>query len=238
MMRSLLGMFGLIMVLPIEAADPDTTAREALARLLPQSKVESVRPAPIEGMLEVVANGEVLYLSRDGKHLFHGNLLEIDGGRNLTESSRERVRKLRIDALDDDSLIRYEASPASHRITVFTALDCGYCRRFHQGIAEVLARGISVDYVLIPLAGDGSAADATSRSVFCAADRRGALDQAMRGETIEGPVCPSGYEAGKALAAALGINRTPTLIAPDGQQLRFGSAEDLRSQLDAAVASR
>ncbi len=60
----------------------------------------------------------------------------------------------------------------------------------------------------------------------------------MRGETIEGPVCPSGYEAGKALAAALGINRTPTLIAPDGQQLRFGSADELRSQLDAVVASR
>jgi len=237
-MRHLTWAFGIVLAMPVQAAEGEATAREALAKLAPHSTLESVRTAPVEGFLELVANGEVLYLSRDGKHVFQGNLLQVDGARNLTEASRADLRKQRIEGAASDSLIRYEAESARHRITVFTALDCGYCRRFHQGIEELLALGISVDYVLIPLAGEGSAVDATSRSVFCAADRRSALDRAMRGESLDAAMCPSGYDAGKALARALGINRTPTFIAADGQQLRFGSVDDLRSQLDALFATR
>ncbi len=237
-MRSVFLLVGFMFIAPLQASDVDKVAREALAKLAPHATLESVRESPVEGFLELVANGEVLYLSRDGKHVFQGSLLQVDGARNLTENSREVLRKLRIDGLAADSMISYEAKPASHRITVFTALDCGYCRRFHQDIASVLERGISVDYVLIPLAGEGSAIDATSQSVFCAADRRSALDIAMRGEPVPAAMCPSGYDAGKALARTLGINRTPTFIASGGKQLRFGTVDQLRTELDALVAAR
>jgi thiol:disulfide interchange protein DsbC len=237
-MRSGFVMLGMLLCAPLHAAEPEAVAREALARLMPQSQLESVRAAPAEGWLELVVGGEVLYLSRDGRHLFQGNLLQVEDRRNLTEASRERLRQQAIAGVDADGLIRYEADDPSHRITVFTALDCGYCRRFHQDIGDVLKRGISVDYVLIPLAGEGSTADATSRSVFCADDRRSALDKAMRGEALEAAMCPSAYDAGKALARNLGINRTPTFLASGGQQLRFGSVDELRRQLDALVAAR
>jgi thiol:disulfide interchange protein DsbC len=237
-MRLIAWFVGFTLVAPLQASDVDQVAREALTKLAPQATLESVREAPIEGFLELVANGEVLYLSRDGKHVFQGNLMQVDGARNLTEKSREVMRKQHIEGLAAESLISYEANQASHRVTVFTALDCGYCRRFHQGIASVLERGISVDYVLIPLAGPGTEVDATSQSVFCAADRRSALDIAMRGEPVPAAMCPSGYDAGKALARALGINRTPTFIGSGGEQLRFGSVDQLRADLDALVAAR
>lgn len=237
-MRSWLLLLGVTLCAPLQASDLDQVAREALAKLAPHATLESVRGAPVEGFLELVANGEVLYLSRDGKHVFQGNLMQVDGARNLTENSREGLRKQRIEGLAADSMVSYEAEEASHRITVFTAIDCGYCRRFHQDIASVLERGISVDYVLIPLAGEGTPVDATSQSVFCAADRRSALDIAMRGEPVPPAMCPSGYDAGKALARTLGINRTPTFIAAGGEQLRFGTVDQLRAELDALVAAR
>lgn len=237
-MRSMLFLLGVTFFAPLQASDIDQVARDALAKLALTATVESVRESPVEGFLELVANGEVLYLSRDGKHVFQGNLMQVDSARNLTENSREGLRKQRIDGLAAESKVSYDAEQTSHRITVFTALDCGYCRTFHKGIADVLERGISVDYVLIPLAGEGTPVDATSQSVFCAADRRSALDIAMRGEEVPMAICPSGYHAGKALARALGINRTPTLIASGGQQLRFGSPDQLRAELDALVAAR
>lgn len=237
-MRNLFVLLGITLFAPLQASDIDQVARAALAKLAPTANLESVREAPLDGFLELVVNGEVLYLSRDGKHVIQGNLMQVDGARNLTEKSREGRRKQRIEGLAAESMVSYEAEQASHRITVFTALDCGYCRNFHQGIASVLERGISVDYVLIPLAGEGTPVDATSQSVFCAADRRSALDIAMRGEPVPMAMCPSGYDAGKELARTLGINRTPTLIASGGEQLRFGSADQLRAALDALVAAR
>lgn len=236
-MRSVFFLLGVIFIAPLQASDVDKVARDALAKLAPHATLESVREAPVEGFLELISNGEVLYLSRDGKHVFQGNLMQVDGARNLTENSREAMRKQRIEGLAADSLISYEAEQSSHRITVFTALDCGYCRRFHQDIASVLERGISVDYVLIPLAGEGTPVDATSQSVHCAADRRSALDIAMRGEPLPASMCPSGYDAGKALARTLGIKRTPTFIASGGEQLRFGTVDQLRTELDALVAA-
>ncbi len=219
------------------AATPESVARAALERVGAGGELGKVRAAAVPGWLEVETGGEVVYISADGRHLLSGRLLDTVAGVDLSERARERLRAARLAAVERDAMIRFEAADGRHRITVFTALDCGYCRRFHAEIEQYLAQGISVDYVLIPLGGEGSAADRASAGVFCADDRRGALDAAMRGDALEPATCPSPYPVGKALAGALGIRTTPTFIAAGGQQLRFAPAADMRAMLDRLVAA-
>ncbi|MCK7593310.1 DsbC family protein [Pseudomarimonas salicorniae] len=194
--------------------------RSALTRLAPQLQIERIAPAPLAGLAEVSAGGQVYYVSLDGRHLLHGSLLRTADGVDLTEIRRSALRAAAIDALPLDARIRYAPkSPAEHRVTVFTAVDCGYCRRFHADIEGYLAAGIAVDYVMIPLAGPGSPAETLSRRVYCASDRLGAFTAATHGTAFEAPDCDSAYPQGVELAKRLGFGTTPTIVAEDGRVL-------------------
>jgi thiol:disulfide interchange protein DsbC len=211
-------------------------ARAALARVAPQLEPEAVRPTPMAGLLEVEAGGQVFYLSRDGRHLLHGSLIDTVERVDLTEARRRQQRVEALQGLTEAQVVRFEAAEPRHRVTVFTALECGYCRRFHNDIEAYLQAGISVDYVLIPMRGEGSDADLTGARLFCAADRQDAFTRATAGQTIEGPMCESGYAEGKALAARLGIRNTPTVVFADGSQSGYLDAGELAQRLQQLAA--
>lgn len=203
-----------------QAAPDEATIRAALARLAPTASVDSVRPSSLPGLAEVVVDGQVVYVSDDGSLLFNGSLLRTADGVDLSEIRRSELRAAALDALPAAARIGYAPqSPAKHRVTVFTAVDCGYCRRFHADIEGYLARGIAVDYVMIPLAGPGSEAERVSQAVYCAADRQAAFTAATLGQPVEAPVCESRYADGLAVAQRLGVTTTPTIVGPDGKVL-------------------
>ncbi len=194
--------------------------RAGFARLAPALSIERIAESPLPGLVEVSAGGQVYYLSRDGQHLLHGSLLRTRDGVDLSEIRRSELRAAAIDALPAEARIRYAPqSPAEHRVTVFTAVDCGYCRRFHAEIEGFLAAGIAVDYVMIPLAGPGSPAERISQQVYCASDRQAAFTAATFGKPFEAPDCESAYPQGLALAQRLGFGTTPTIVAADGRVL-------------------
>jgi len=208
---------------------------EALARIAPQLEVEAVRDAPMPGLIEIVAGGQLFYLSADGRHLLQGTLIDTVERVDLSERRRQHTRRAALSALPPEQTIAFAADGAQHRVTVFTALDCGYCRRFHADIEAYREAGISVDYVLLPLAGEGSEVDRTGARLFCAADRQDAFTRATRGEPIEGPMCDSGYDEGKALAARLGIRNTPTIVRADGSVSGYQTPTELLASLSAST---
>ena len=59
-----------VSMLAAATAQADEAAvRTAVKQLVPGAVIESVRPAAMKDVFEVVANGEVLYVSADGGHL-------------------------------------------------------------------------------------------------------------------------------------------------------------------------
>lgn len=210
-----------IMLMPsIGFADDWRIVREAVGRIAPGVPITTIQETPVAGIVEVHAGERVLYVSSDGLHAFDGALIDTKNGRDLTENSRALRRAQALAELPEKAKIRFGTADAAHRVTVFTAIDCGYCRKFHTQIGDYLAEGISVDYVLIPLGGTGSAADQVSRQVYCADDSQTAFTTATNGGTVDAPLsCPSGYSLAVATAAMLGISRTPTIVAPSGEIL-------------------
>jgi thiol:disulfide interchange protein DsbC len=227
----------LLTLLAPARADDHATVREAVSRIAPGVPIAAMRDAPLAGLVEVQVGARVLYVSADGRHVLEGTLTDATSGRDLTEASRSERRRQILSDLPADAKIAFAPAPPhapAHRVTVFTAVDCGFCRRFHDGIDEYLAQGIAVDYVMIALGGRDSPAERASRAVYCAADRQAAFTAATKGQSAASPSCTSSYPLAVATAAMLGISRTPTIVAANGEIVGgFLSPAQLRERLDA-----
>lgn len=200
---------------------PEARVREALRRLEPKIQVESINPSPIPGFREVIATGQVVYVSDDGKYLFQGGLLDIDKRKDLSEAA---MAKLRVEILKtlplEDRIVFSPAGKPRHTVVVLTDIECGYCRKFHTDIAEYTKRGIEVEYLAFPRAGVTSADYRSMVSVWCAPDRQKALTDAKNGRAVSSRTCgrtpvDMQYRAGQ----RMGLTGTPMIINENGEML-------------------
>jgi len=204
----------------IVAGTPDARVRDVLKGLSPRISIDRIGPAPMPGFREVVAGGQVVYVSDDGKYLFQGGLLDIAKRKNLSEDA---MAKLRADVLKtlpiSDRIVFAPAGAPKHTVVVLTDIECGYCRKFHSDIAEYTKRGIQVEYMAFPRAGIGSDDYKKMVSVWCAADRRKALTDAKNDRSIAAKSCPNPVNMQYAAGQRMGLEGTPMLLTTDGQFL-------------------
>lgn len=194
--------------------------RAAVEARLPGIPVATVESTPIEGLYEIVSDGQVYYVNEDASHLLDGSLIDLASRENLTERRLGALHVDMIEAVGAADMLVYEADGDSDRsITVFTDISCGYCRRLHEDIDDLLSAGVSVRYLLFPRAGLGSQAHADLESVWCADDPQAAMTRAKAGEPIEPAQCDNPIESHVALAERLGLRGTPLIYLDTGERV-------------------
>lgn len=192
--------------------------RAKLSQMLPGLKPENVRPAEVAGLYEVQDGANFGYVTADGKYLITGDLVELATGQSLTENRRRNDRLAQLKALGEANMIVYAPEQGTqHEVTVFTDVDCGYCRKFHSEIAQYNALGIKVRYVFYPRTGPDSESFRKAESVWCSADHKAALTQAKLGLSPAGASnCENPIRREWDLGNALGLRGTPMLVLEDG----------------------
>ncbi len=191
----------------------------AISRFLPDVKVDSIQPTPIEGLYQVMIGPDVIYMTRDGSYVIKGEILDIKERRNLTEDVRAGTRVNLLKAINEDEYIEFAGENANNFIYVFTDIDCGYCRKLHRDVPELNARGISVRYLAYPRAGVESAAGKEMSQVWCAEDRQHALTAAKNRESFEGKTCDDPVAEQYVLGQKLGVRGTPSIYLANGRNL-------------------
>ncbi|NMH66481.1 bifunctional protein-disulfide isomerase/oxidoreductase DsbC [Shewanella salipaludis] len=182
-------------------------------------QVLSMKDSPITGLYEALTNRGVLYISKDGSKLFHGNLYDIDQGmKNLTELASAGPRLEMLKPFEDNMLV-YKAADEKHVVTVFTDTSCGYCRKLHKQMADYNKLGITVRYIAFPRAGVPSANADEMQAVWCAKDPKLAMTQAKAGEKLQSNKCDARIDEQYKLGVTFGINGTPAIILEDGSML-------------------
>ncbi|GAB1408533.1 DsbC family protein [Thermomonas brevis] len=217
------------------AGTPEARVREALRALNPQIQVDGIAQAPIPGFREVIAGGQVVYVSDDGRYLFQGNLLDIQARKDLGEAAMAKVRKRILQGIPmEDRIVYAPAGQPRHTVVVLTDVECGYCRRFHQDIAKYNELGIRVEYLAFPRAGIGSPDYHEMVSVWCSDDRRKALTDAKAGRKVAKKTCARSPVDQQHLAGnRMGLTGTPMIITEDGTQVGgYLAPEPLRARLD------
>jgi thiol:disulfide interchange protein DsbC len=207
---------------PVAAPAPasnDAALRALIAKAYPGVQIEGIRPSPLPGFREVVAGGRVVYVSADGKYMMQGNLVRLQDKENLTQASEAVLRKASLNAAGADRRIIFAPPNPKYRVTVFTDIDCGFCRKLHAQVPEYNKRGIAIEYLFFPRAGIGSKAFDDAVSVWCAPDRLKAMTDAKAGRPVKKTTCKNPITADYQLGQRVGVDGTPAIYTQDGTQI-------------------
>ncbi|OOZ40637.1 hypothetical protein BOW53_06835 [Solemya pervernicosa gill symbiont] len=203
------------------AADStESVVSAAVKRIAPGVEIEKIAESEIGGLFEVITTaGEVVYVSGDGRYMIQGNLVDMKTKVDLTEQRLAGMWLKVLNKIDDKSTIIYAPEKVKQTITVFTDIDCSYCRKFHTEIPQLNEAGVAVRYLFFPRAGVGSVSYKKTVNVWCAKDRNAALTDAKNGKPVEKGDCENPIIKHLAMVADLGITGTPTIFTPSGRKL-------------------
>ena len=224
--------------LAVEAATPEANARAAVKTIAPAMVIEAVAPSAMPGFQEVVVGSQVIYISNDGRFLVEGNVLEVATRTNLTESRKVKARQAELAKIPADQRISFPAKNEKYKVLVFTDIDCGWCRKMHQQIADYNNAGISVDYLFFPRAGLQGDSFKQAVAVWCSKDRRAALTQAKAGQRLTGSTsCKNPITDQFNLGMRLGVQGTPSIYSVGGVDLRgYKPPQEMATALAALAA--
>lgn len=223
-----------------KAGNANERARQAIKTLNPQATVDYVGAAPLPGFREVIAGGQLLYVSDDGRYLMQGAVLDLQAQQDLMQSS-VALKKYRVELLKtvpQSERIVFAPPNTKYTVSVFTDIECGYCRKLHGEIAELNKLGVAVEYLAFPRMGLGSKDHQDMISVWCSSDRKRALTDAKAGKPVPGKDCKNPVSMEYDLGQRMGVNGTPAIYAPDGTQLGgYLPPQALRAKLDELASS-
>lgn len=204
---------------PASEGTIETHVRGALKQLDPNFNPDYIGPAPFAGFREVVVSGQVLYVSDDGRYLMQSQPYDIQKKALATSEGLLAYRRKLLASVPHADRIIFAPPNAKYTVSVFTDIECGYCRKLHQDIAELNRQGIAVEYLAFPRMGLGSKDYNDMISVWCAADRKAALTSAKGGRDVPAKSCTNPVAMQYTLGQQLGVNGTPAIFAADGSQL-------------------
>ena len=238
MTKQIAGLYLLLLTLTAcnaAAAGPDSSAaiKQSLAKVLPGVTPDEIRPSPMQGVSEVLVGPRLFYISDDGRYLLQGSLIDLETRKDISEERRKGMRLDAINKVGSENMIVFPAEEERHTITVFTDIDCGYCRKLHSEIGQFNAEGITVRYLMFPRSGIDSPSYDKAVSVWCADDRRAALTQAKAGKDIASRKCDNPVKDQYELGGMMGVSGTPALILDNGEMLPgYVPAKRLAQALD------
>jgi len=197
----------------------EAEVRAGLARVLPDVRPDRVVESEVGGLFEVTVGPQILYVSKDGKYLVQGHIIDMDQRKDITEPKQAAARKRAVDAVGEDRMVIFGPEKFDHTITVFTDIECGYCRKLHSEIQAYESEGIRDRYLFYPRVVIGSRSFHEAVSVWCAEDRRRALTEAKAGNEIAQKTCDNPVADHMQLAELLGVSGTPAIVLDDGEML-------------------
>lgn len=224
-LRPFLFLFATTVAVPALAASGDggQTARDALGKLAPGALVSHVRPAPLPGFTQALVDGRLVYVSDDGRYVLDGRVFDVQARRNLTDRSMNAIRRKALAAVPESRRIVFAPPHPKYTVTVFTDVDCAYCRAFHHNIEAINREGIAVEYLFWPReglkrvpSGRDTPSYAKAVAVWCAADRKQAFTEAKDGKPVPPASCPNPVADEFNLGRRIGVDGTPTIVAEDG----------------------
>jgi thiol:disulfide interchange protein DsbC len=218
--------FATLIALPLGLAAMVTSAqeltKEELAGRLNGIAVEDISDAPIAGLYEVAVGANVAYVTKDGRYIIRGDIYNAETSANVSEETRAHARATLLSSVDPKSMIVFKPAngQVKHTVTIFTDVDCGYCRQFHREIDKVTALGIEVHYLFYPRTGPNTESWTKADQVWCAPDHNSALTRAkLGGEIPNVPACATPVESHYDLGQRIGVRGTPAIFSEAGELL-------------------
>ena len=217
----------------------DARVRAAIRKLSPQARIDHVGAAPIPGFREVIVGGQSLYVSDDARYMLQGNLYDLDAQKDLSQANLSTLRRDLLKTIPLSDRIVFASPNPKYTVSVFTDVECGYCRKLHSDIAEYNRLGISIQYLAFQRMGLGSPDFQKMVNVWCAPDRKKALTDAKNGVAVPLRNCKNPVTMEYDIGQRVGLAGTPMIITAEGMAMPgYMPPKDLRAALDKLAAEQ
>ena len=193
--------------------------------VLPEGmSVQNIKKSKIENLFVVdIGDLQPIYASKDGEFFFYGELYAVNGNvlLNTTKDEINSKRKSILEKeLSEDDFISFKSKDEKYRVIIFTDVDCGYCRKFHNEIKDFNNLGITVDYVAFPRSGLNSDSYNKIVTAWCSNDPKNTLTKMKQGIDVNLSTCQDNpVESHYLLGQKIGITGTPAIIKSNGELL-------------------
>ena len=211
--------------------------RNSLEKILPKgSEIESIQESSIKGLYAVYYGDlEPIYVSDDGNFFIYGDIykININSITNITDLEISERRSTILSNLESSELISFKSKNEQYAVTVFTDVDCGYCRKLHNQIAEYNKLGITINYAAFPRSGLGTISFTKMVSAWCSDNKKSSLTRLKNNNEINKNFCDNQpVSKHYAIGNKLGVTGTPAIFSSDGRLFPgYLSPEDLLKKL-------
>jgi thiol:disulfide interchange protein DsbC len=201
---------------PAAQGDP----RTEIASRSPGVKPEELHATPIPNIYEMTRGSEIAYVTSDGKYGISGDLFDLAKNANLTEAHRRELRMQEMGAIPESDMVIFGPKDPKYTVTVFTDVDCAFCRQLHSEIGEYNRLGIRVRYIFYPRTGPNTESWTKAEEVWCSPNRNDALTRAKLGQPLTSRPCANNAVARTyALGRRFGLEGTPAIVLADGEMI-------------------
>ncbi len=191
--------------------DEIAKVRAELAKMIPSATTAEIKATPAESVYRLSLGGNFAYAYVSGDFVLIGDLYNTVNQENLGEIAQAEFLNT-----FEEKMIVFGAKDAKRYMTVFTDIDCGYCRKLHQEVAALNQAGVKVRYVAFPRAGVGSESYNKYVSVWCNEDKQKALTDAKAGRAVASATCDNPISDSYDLGRQFGVSGTPTIVFDNG----------------------
>ena len=193
-------------------------------------KPDSVKPAPVPGLYEVVINrSRVFYVDANAKYLIAGRIFDAATETDLTAQRVEELSRIDWKELPLNDAIKVVYGKGERKIAVFTDAKCTYCRILERTLRDI--GNVTVYNFMYPILNSREMA----RNIVCAKDPAKAFQEHMlEGKDPAVNRCETGVlDRNLALGQLYSITGTPAIIFADGTKFAGAMpADQLRKALD------
>lgn len=188
-----------------------------LSKLVPGLTQEDITSSKIPGVYEVVIGHQIAYISADGRYIIQGEMIDLETRESITEPRLNKIKAEAVATVGEENMVIFGPKVAKHTVTVFTDIDCGYCRKLHSEMADYNDKDIRIRYLFYPRAGAGSDSYKKAVSVWCADDRLQAMTDSKAGKTLPEKSCENPVDEHLALGMQMRLQGTPALLLESGR---------------------
>ena len=199
-------------------ADTPEEIKAALAEIVGQRGAGAeIKESPMPGVYQADIGDRVVFISKVGDHLLLGDVFDTARKVSLSEEIKQQKALAVVSEMNEDEMIVFAPEQTKRTITVYTDVDCPYCRKLHKEVPSLVKSGVKVRYLWYPRSGIGTPSYDKAVSIWCAEDQTVAMDDAKLHNKIAESSCdPNPVSAQYSSGQRIGVRGTPTIVVDDG----------------------
>ena len=195
--------------------------KEKLSQIIPaELEIDSIQRSEVENFYEIeLSDKSFFYVEENAQYLFLGDIYKLGENEliNISQKKKFSSSQEMLKKINPESLISFTPELIKYKIYVFTDVDCGFCRKFHNQIDSYLNEGIQINYLAFPRSGIESKTYKKMTTAWCSDDRQKVLTGLKNDEVFDQIDCEDNpIKEHYQLAKSIDIQGTPTIISSTG----------------------